>query len=255
MSPVANLQRTLMQYKYVEGVKGVMFAESDALINVTNLLPLLGSETNIIVTDEDVENPRSVTEHSNRWKKVVSSSFSIHPDGTLSKIDGFLTTNFLELERSLVEWQAWKECIPGYMRVSQDFRSRKYSESDGSILAVGGRLSDFLYMPTSLAREYANAAQIMVDQNVYCECAFPKIVDMLRQTANATVSSADLCTLWDQTRDSSESLTTCGQQAFPLTVLNPFKLETHSVEEWTKAFRWMSTSTEPFELFEKKKKK
>ena len=292
-SPMENLLRTLQQYKSVKGVKGVLYAHDDALINITNIAPLLGSETNIIVTDNDVENPRSGLDVWKRWDKVRKESFYIHPNGNsnnnknngttttttttttvlFSKIDGFRSDSVWALKKSLRRWQRFAECIPAHKAASEDPRSKKYLEKDdGSYLSPNPIQADVMYVPTSLADEFAEAAQIMIDHKVFLECGFPKIVDMLRQTAaNAniaanianiandndngngnnsttisaeiTVSSANLCTYWDETRDSTHMLSRCG---FPSTVVHPFKIRTHGYEEWSRGFQWATTSTDPF---------
>jgi len=52
-----------------------------------------------------------------------------------------------------------------------------------------------MYVPTSLVDEFAAAAEIMVDHEVFLGCGFPKIVDMIRQKMPSTtkVGGADFC--------------------------------------------------------------
>uniref|UniRef100_A0A7S4EPV0 Uncharacterized protein n=2 Tax=Pseudo-nitzschia australis TaxID=44445 RepID=A0A7S4EPV0_9STRA len=247
-SPIENLMHTLQQYKSVEGVKGVLSVHDDALINVTNIQPMLGSETNIIVFhNENLMDPRSAAVDNHQREILIKTSFYIHPNGTYSKIDGFQATKIRGLIRSLQSWRWWGRAVRGQTRASKDPRSQKYCEADGSYFSPPFAQSDILYVPISLADDFVVPAQIMTDNSVFLEVAMPKIVDMLRQTTNGTttVSIANLCTKWDKQRGKVGSLIQCGH---PVSARHPFKLGTHGYEKWSEIFRWMTTSTQPFEL-------
>lgn len=95
-------------------------------------------------------------------------------------------------------------------------------------------------MSTSLADAYQEAAQIMVDHKVFLECAFPKIIDMLRQRANATTRSVNLCTNFRRYRGTVTMIDLCGDKS-PMGVVHPFKMGVHGYQNWTRAFDWMVT--------------
>jgi hypothetical protein len=125
-----------------------------------------------------------------------------------------------------------------------------FREENGSFLvptpSFGG--SDFLYVPTALADTFDRAAELFFRHNVFLECGFPKIVDILQQQANATAVSVPLCSKFLASRGKFKMLTQCDD--FPVAVVHPFKIGVQGYKNWTHAFRWITTSAEPFKNYE-----
>jgi hypothetical protein len=154
--------RTLIQYKSDANMKGVLYIHDDALINITNI-PLLGSNNTIIVTDHDAENPQIGLDNWRRWQKVSKETFKIYSNGTFSKVD-----DVRALKKSLRRWQRFPDYIKAHTSASNDPRSQPYQEKeDGTYLSPNLIQAHFMYVPASLAGEFASAAEILIDHIRY----------------------------------------------------------------------------------------
>jgi hypothetical protein len=105
-----------------------------------------------------------------------------------------------------------------------DPESDKYREPDGAILFPSYTQSDFLYVPTNLADEYAEISKLVLKHNIYIECGFGTIVDQLRERANATVRIVPLCTSWNRRRGEVPMLSSCVHNPKNYGIFHPFKM-------------------------------
>ena len=92
------------------------------------------------------------------------------------------------------------------MQLAKDPSSQRYQESDGSIFYRTWLQSDFAFIPTKYADEFAKAAELHLKHGIWIECAFPKVFDMVRQQTDAQVRTITLCTSWGGARGSSEKM-------------------------------------------------
>jgi hypothetical protein len=241
-----NLMLTLEQYKSVDGVTGVLYCHDDILLNLTNLP--LGKAPDSVITSFDASNPRIGLDDPRRREEISKVSYRLHPDGSSSKVDGFNSSNPHDLLASLSYWCWFEGCITSFYGVLGDPRAMKYREDQDQSLLVPPPFpaaADFLYVSTSLADAYQEAAQIMVDHKVFLECGFPKIVDILQQRANATIHKVSLCTHTsnEQERGSFEMIGACDGD-HPIGLVHPFKLGHAGYQNWTRAFDWMVAGDE-----------
>ena len=232
VSPMGNLARSLKKYLNNSKVDGVLSLHDDAFLNMKYLhQPLIEGRDEVIVT------------HSNITGSPRSSLFLIqHKDG-LSKfklLDGTPVETVEELLKSIGGWAHWPRCIQSFSHLYEDPRSAKYREEDGSFLVTRQEQSDFVYVPTKYATEFEQAASLMVYHDVFLECGFPKIVDILQQRANATVRKVSLCTAWESpNRGELAMVETC---TFDRHTLNhPFKLRQLGYKKWSDTFDAMES--------------
>ena len=133
--------------------------------------------------------------YQNQRQQLHSGIHNDHDGATamyFTKPDGYRTDNTTELLNSFQDTNEggfpfhWLT-LHGFIKVVQDERYQKYMESDhnedGSaslfVSIPHSEQSDFVYIPTSLAKEYDEIAQIFIDHNVFLECGFPKIIELL----------------------------------------------------------------------------
>jgi hypothetical protein len=246
-SPMENMN-TVMQHYFnlkqqqmdgdvvcVNSVEGVLYFHDDALVNITELRPWLGSSTTIIAS-ADTSNPRvGWNNNSNRMKEVAEHSYSIMSNRTVAKVDGYHTDKPLELVNTMSSRWRWRECIISWDKVTMDPDSHAFREPDGSFLIprpfYGG--ADFLYVPLSFTHAFSKLATLLMKYQVFLECGFSKLVDNLRQNHNATAVSVPLCTTFFKFRGKMDMIKRCSK---PLVVVHPLKLGVLGLQNWSMAF-------------------
>lgn len=233
-SPMENLAATLQDVKGIDGVKGVLYAHDDMLLNVTNLFQNFESETHKLM--------------GTLWRLPSDPefhAFSIQATGELYwKGEGPLSkTELFDRENG---WAHTEKCLDGFSGVRADPRSKTLSvlDKDGSVHVPSHSYSDIMYVPTVLADEFANLAQLMADHKVFLECAVPKIAEILHQTTNVKIDKVSLCTEGYKTglRGKFEMLETCDN---PTSAFHPVKLSL-GFSDWNRAFEWATMGKEEF---------
>jgi hypothetical protein len=199
-------------------------------------------------------NPRIGLDDIDRRKGLAQNSFTIHPNGTYSKVDGTSYETFDQLVVSLKVWHWWTTADT-YRLLMDDPDFEKYLEDDGSLLVPRpyyGK-ADVVYIPMKYADEYIEAAKLMLKYKIFLETGFSKIVDMIRQTTteqNSNTTSDDIVvgipifTTWGG-QNVRNSLRMFMFSNFPTSVIHPFKLS-KGYKNWNYAFEWMTTSTTEF---------
>jgi hypothetical protein len=249
-SPIENMATVLQHYfneqqqqpKKKNGgvgidtpIQGVLYIHDDTLVNITQLQPWLGSSTTIIAS-ADTSNPREGwSDNPTRMQQVAETSYSILSDRTVVKVDGYHTNNSLDLVNTMKSRWRWRECITRWDTLTMDPLSHAFLEPDGSFLvpspSFGG--SDFLYVPLRFSSPFSQIASLLTKHNVFLECGFPKLVDILRQQHNATTVSVSLCTTFLKRRGTMEMIERCSK---PLAVVHPLKMRVLGPQNWSMAF-------------------
>ena len=195
-------------------IKGVLYVHDDMFVNVTNIFDGINKETTILAThdestitsnDDDDDDADDINNNNlnaayadveaEADDMISRYSYRIHPPSLnnkktyFTKVNGFYTDNPTELLYSLESWEFNWLCLHTMINVTNDLRSYKYmNHSSNSIDDRGDDFyftvpiraqSDFLYIPTSLTKEYMDIAQILIDHNVFLECGFPIIINEL----------------------------------------------------------------------------
>lgn len=241
-SPTENLMRTLQQFKDIKDIKGVLSIHDDLLLNVTEI-PLGGPD--ILSNLLPFPRPSVKNATSQQGGPAPWFFFNIYPNRTLVNAKDGATSTISALLNTIPLWPHWKQCIPQLLNVNNDSRFESYKEADGSIFVPGYGQSDFLYVPTSLADEFASAAQLLLDHDVFLECAVPKLIDMLHQTTGVQNQRMRLCTNWDydKVRGRPSMLVKC---ELPVAVVHPYKISRRGEWEWEKALNWTMTGSGVF---------
>jgi len=259
VSPIDNLVSTLTEYEHDSDINGVLYVHDDMLLNVTNIFDGIHRKNTILRTIYTiVPNPSQVR---------GAPLFRIHPSGkgreaalVYTTPDGYRTLDKTELLRHLDFWMASEMCMNQLSEVVKDPRSKAYLEKDEEIeggkpyMSVQEVQSDMAYIPTSMAKEFREVAQLFVDHNVYLECAIPQIIDIILTASKDVVAEPiDLCTSWDydtirgtkrmitECKDSAEKL----QAEMPLPssygAIHPNKIGANGYKEWDWVFDWVTT--------------
>ena len=247
-SPMENLKNTLQQFKSVSAVDAVLYIHDDALMNVTNVLAGIPASNAVIVS----RHPSIAGNRTRSRKDLLSMSYTLHPGGWFSKIDGTYTKSSKRLKATLRSWPWTDSCMKGFLSVYKDPKTRQYGylEEKGNFLVPPFGQSDFMLISTSLADEFSRAAQLMLDHQVFLECAVPKIVDLLARVAKARTRRVSLCTEWRKhtrakrgTLAMIEACTSTRPATFA--VFHPYKLNQHGLRNWSQTFDWVSYGIPP----------
>jgi len=97
-----------------------------------------------------------------------------------------------------------------------------------------------LFVPTSVANEFIQAAEIVVDSGIFLEIAIPLAVDFTRRVTNVTVHTIDLCTGWykaGRKRGTVGMVTACHSEYPNITfgMIHPLKISM-GLTEWGDLF-------------------
>lgn len=264
-SPLDNLRRVLLMYKDSPYVKGVMYVHDDGLVNFTEITQgIYPFPTDAIVltpfnffgkgldyqrgrliltpynsSNEGLElNPynldiraASKTFAKDELKKLKRLTYRMFPDGhveTIDKKESF--DSFDAMDKSLnlsTSWPSYKKdyCSGNQMALTKDPNSTNYQDEDGSILFLPFSQSDFMFVPTTCANVFAEAARLFVEHRIFLECAFPTVVDIVQRKTNISVRAISLCTDFRREfRGSPEFLETCLHSDQAVGMIHPVKL-------------------------------
>jgi len=212
-------------------IKGVLYVQDDLLFNITYLFPFLGGPH--IVATHDVSNPRNLdvledtTYHNEtsllkslsareqrlrlrqqrkeRREYISNRSYRIERDGRFfSKIDGYRTKDPTKLIQSLKPtWTHYEECLFQFLTVVGDERALPYREDTDKSWVVpppSYGASTMLYVPTSLTDDYIEASTLLMDHDVFFECGFPKLIDMILQRHLTKTKKKNAARMYPRTR-------------------------------------------------------
>jgi hypothetical protein len=235
VSPVENLAATLQQYKNVDGVSGVLYAHDDMLLNVTEFFPAnytFGMK-GILTTTQNLPNAEPFAE------------FKLFPDGTYSLRPDF--KKHIDKEELFANSPSFQghffSRFEGYPRILNDPRSKFMLDSNGALEGVGTSQNDLLYVATSLADDFDRSAELMVEHELFLECAIPMIIRNLYKLSNATVEKRHLCTHWVQgERGTTKMLEVCYNQYVPYSAFHPFKISADP-KVWNGLFELLTTGS------------
>lgn len=238
VSPMDNLKETLHEFKHDKGIDGVLYIHDDALLNISAFMNTHRESPDSIIGSLRVGVlPNSYKDH--RFIDDVDSlsrtSYRILSDGSFAKADGqkFASNEVNELISTLMPW-LFQQCIPQMANVAQSKLFQPYKEPDGSFTVPSPTQADMLLVPTRLADEYAHAAQILVDAQLFLECGFPTIVQMLQINANASAVTIPLCTGFGKFRGTEKMVESCLHGA-AFVAFHPYKIS-RGLEEWDRMF-------------------
>lgn len=211
-------------------------------------------------------------------KKSTRPEIRIHPswplEGTANDIvgdllysspNGVATKNTTRAIEMMNKWFFNDICLEGFSRVARDPRSKAYLQRDETIqggdpfISVHTNMqSDFLYIPTRATKQYEGIAQLLLDHDVFLECAMPTIVaEVLDASKNMHFQPIGLCTSWDYlgTRGKLNMIPECKENLPPKTplhspyeVIHPIKINILGYSNWDRAFDWATTGILSFDL-------
>lgn len=222
-SPLGNLRDMLLAFKNSTMIDGVLYAHDDAILNITELsqgqYPFPTSK--IMHTFPAIRVRDGIAPEG----RFVYRAF---PDGHFEPIDKNVSFESLDsMFRGRIRWyHAFKPyCSGGQILLAQDPSSLKYRESDGSMLFPQNGQSDFMFVPTKYADQFAEAAELHLKHSIFIECAFPKVLDIICQRTSAETRGVKLCTSWPaEIRGSLEMIESCINGKASFGVVHPFKI-------------------------------
>ena len=73
---------------------------------------------------------------------------------------------------------------------------------------------------------FTEAAELHLKHNIFIECAFPKVVDMIQRKTKVAVCPLNLCTEWNNMtkRGSPEMIESCMSVSANFGLVHPFKM-------------------------------
>jgi len=250
-SPMKNLAQTLKMYADDKRIRGVLLSHDDLIFNVTHLESLgFPSSTDILsqAYPNVVESPYLEFTNSYKYRRFGKSEFHNVSDFNFGKGEGV----------RLVPWRWWKYCLPGFANAtSVDPRASKFAGKDGTVAMYANSVGDFAYIPTSLAKPFAEMADWLVDNHVFLECGMPTLVGHLKERHNATPKFVHYCTSFSRNRrDYTMWLPGCirgdkqGNFYFPqrlkpvppFGLYHPVKLSDHGTRVWDTHFDLINPS-------------
>merc|ERR1712150_82080 len=132
----------------------------------------------------------------------------------------------------------------GQVALAKDPDSAMYRDEDGSIFFPGKAQSDFLFVPTKYADEFSTATNLNLKHNIWIECAFSTVVNMVRQqTKNMTVRSVPLCTRFDENRGTDKGMSMCRQMDRNFGFIHPYKIGINGYKKYSQTYDILQVST------------
>lgn len=213
---IRNQASELEMETHMEGrMEGVLYIHDDALLNLTQFFSMAAESmhqsyrhgvfptrhiiaTQMLMPHATYKDPRTAT----AWQDDLRSqrSYKIYGNGslfsTLERERSFSDFHVFQMYMNSLKptWPQYKHCLEGQLMVAKHPNSSRYRELDGSILFSPFVQADFLYVPVDVAKEFAHAARLHLQEPpVFLECSFATVVDMVRRTTNVSVFTVDLC--------------------------------------------------------------
>ena len=133
-------------------------------------------------------------------------------------------------------------CLQGQSSLAMDPESDPYRDEDGSIVFPPFLQADFMLIPKKYSDEFIKAAAIHSKHDVYMECAYGSIVDMMKRKSDVTVRDTNLCTTFRGYRGGDVMNSKCyfGDMSFGIS--HPWKISVHGYHHWSGSYDWMQTS-------------
>jgi Protein of unknown function, DUF288. len=255
--PYENLMAALQLFKNSSTIEAVLYAHDDTLLNITELSQgmypfptndIIGN-TKLMERDEfSYGDPREAVMSNDYEIRYWANStcYRMYPNGTVSSFDNTLSFDSFREFYAKVPSSKWNMYLQGYcsgaqMNLAKDPESAKFLENDGSMLFPSYTQADFLLVPTKYADLYMEAAKLHSKNNVFLECALPKIVDMVRQQATSekvTMRVVKLCTTFYGKRGKPSMIQWCQSRTHnndttlqTFGVLHPIKLNKSGYKE------------------------
>ena len=262
-TPLENLKNTLLRFKNSSKIEGVIYVHDDGILNITDLS---NGGQYPFPTDQIIANGDKTGKFLNaysdvrKWEGVDKVtykrgrfSYRIFKDGHLEDYwKGNSYENIVDMYNNgfLEKWQPTYTdyCGVGQTHLAMDADSDRYREEDGSILFPRRVQADFLFVPTKFADEFAIAANLHLKHKIYIECAFNKVVDMVRsKTEKEEDADADvvrvrhvyLCTEWDRTiRGTGTEINNCiqNEDVDSYGFYHPYKIGTNGRRKYSEFY-------------------
>ena len=242
-SPLDNLRRTLLLYRNSSEIQGVLYVHDDGLMNVTELTQgvypfpsshilltpsFVGKELKMNQFNLDVRNASARLPVE---QVLAEASYRMFSDGRVETIDKKRQFDSFAEMHSTVPLRKWPHynhphCTGGQQELTRDPESLRYHEEDGSMLFLPFMQSDFMFVPLACVDEFTEAAELHLRHNIFIECAFPKVVDMVQRKTNVAVRPLNLCTEWNNMtkRGSPEMIESCMSVSATFGLVHPFKM-------------------------------
>jgi hypothetical protein len=202
-------------------VRGVIMIHDDLLLNISHLVQRFGfpwSGSTILTTIQpEVLSKPLVKVYANQTFQLISPppssvtaqgnrGYKIHKSNTSSS--RLLSVQGKHLRRLLPAWSWWKnvllaasEAAANTTRINNATTSTVLDHiigKDGSISLYGNGLSDFLYVPISLAEPFGTVADFMTAHSIFLEVGTPTILGAILQQQRTQqqvhVRSTNICT-------------------------------------------------------------
>lgn len=254
LSPLRNTKDALLSFKNSSKIKGVLYTHDDGIVNVTELaMGRYPFPVDKILMTAGTDNLRNIRDVNIDPDPNSFLGYRAFPDGhteTFDKSASFESWQQMFDNFVMPHWDRWgghwnhlntDYCAGGQMKLANDPSCQRYQETDGSILYPMWAQSDFAFVPTMYADEFAMAADLHLKHGIWIECAFPKVFDMVRQMTGAQLRVVELCTSWGGARGWSQQMMQICERTDRMGFGHPFKIS-NGYREFSEAYDRLQTS-------------
>ncbi len=224
-SPMKNLADSLRLHAKDPSKCGVMIAHDDLLLNMTYLNQQGFPSDDTILVQYPAD-------------RISKPYVTFYPNETMQVLSNANLTSAREYNVTFDDWPWWNRVVPRVTQAVAGASGREvYSNADGGMDFFSRGQSDFLYIPTSLAEQFASHAEWMVDNEIMLELALPTVVARLQRVSSVVVKESRLCTEWDyDLRDNvSKWVRKCYEKA-SFGSYHPLKLSSLGTDKWDTFF-------------------
>jgi len=254
-SPVMNFWSSLLTYSENPRIEGVIYLHDDAMLDMGQLTQgHYQIPTNRIMLSGNPINDPTLPSYYTLYKNETSAQHDLYEyifkgmtDAEYKVFDNpetkyhYTTDALLKALNERASW-LWVRCVPQQFAVLHDPRSAPYLDADGGLGCPYFHQSDFMFIPTRLARQFTEIAQLLMEKSVFLECAIPQIAKMMLEHVDGTeVRTINLCTTWNGTkRGKSLMISDCMREEELPSMYHPLKVNLLGERVWDDVFDFVT---------------
>jgi len=261
-SPIVNFLSSLSMHSENPRVEGVIYLHDDAILDMSQLTrghqkiptdqimlsgnpisdPTLPSFYTLYKNNTGAEHDR----YKYIFKGMTDAEYQPYENPQTYYHDSI--DSLLNALKEKIPW-LWARCVHEQFAVLHDPRSSNYLDADGGLGCPYFSQSDFMFIPTTLTRQFSEVAQLLIEKAVFLECAVPHIAKLLLEhVEGASVRTINLCTTWNGTkRGKSLMISDCMKEEDLPSMYHPLKVNLMGERIWDDVFDFLAHRNGRFE--------
>jgi hypothetical protein len=261
-SPIRNIARVIEDYQHTEGIDGVLYMHDDAMLNMTQLI---AGESRFNVSElranfqssewfNVMETNHTELVNQRKWKLQQSWPewfYAAQVYKPPPRVDFRIPSDTRTLNRGqflrTCNWKWASLCADGAARAFMDPRSQEFREDDGSLAFPSPGQSDFAFIPFSAGNVFVPAAEWLVDNKVFLECALPMLARLVLRDNGTSTRYTTLCTSWTLRGSAHALVADCMSQGLRTSVYHPIKPgDASKLSAWDAWFNYIVLGVDSF---------